>query len=219
MEKKQKNKLFYTLTMLVILIIFLVIFLSGKYLKDIIFVDNLPKQPINNIKSIDEEKLDDAEFIYTFDRTYGNYIYLENQFPITDEVGRSLEGAYKTFDFKLKFNDSAVGVKYEIILEKLPESDLENNWVKVYLESEGKGVDNTFRTNGRIKTFNEYKNYNKKDNEVVLYSGTVTAKEAERGYKNFRLRMWISEDVKVVNQNYESKTIVARVNVHASGNV
>ncbi len=224
-KKKRKNKLLYFLTMLTILIVFLVIFLSGCYLKDKIFVDNLPKQPINNIRNVikedDDNKKNDGEidFSYTYDKTYGNYIHLVNQFPISDEIGKKLEGAYKTFDFKLSFNEKALGVNYEITLNKLPISDLENDWVKVYLENEGKGLNNSYRNNGRVKTFNEYSKYNNRDNEIVLYKGTVTQSEVKRGYVNFTLRMWVSEDVKVVNKDYESKTIAAKVNVYASGKI
>jgi len=229
--KKRKNKFLYNITMLVILIIFLVIFLSGKYLGELIYIDKLPRQPINNIKGIDPNKensgkTDDTttgkspiEYTFTEDKTYGNYIYMINQFPMKDEVGRKLEGTYKTFDFKLKFSKKSLGVNYEITLDKMEDSDLENSWVKVYLECEGEGIKNAFRTNGRVKTFNEYPLYNGKLNEIVLLKGKVTQEEVNRGYKNYRLRMWISEDVKVVNEEYKSKTIVARVNVHASGNI
>ena len=222
-NRKRKNKLLYFLTMLVILIIFLVIFLFGRHIKDQIFIDSLPKQPINNIRSIvreeDNPKGNPFEYVYTTDKTYGNYIYMINQFPMQDEVGRKLEGAYKTFDFKLELDDNAAGINYVITLEKLAKSDLPNDWVKVYLENEGKGINNTFRNNGRVKTFNEYTQYKGKKNEIIMLKGTVTESEAKRGYKEFRLRMWISEDVKVYNEEYKGRTIVARVNVYASGNV
>ena len=163
------------------------------------------------------EPEDNVDFVYTEDKTKGNYIYLINQFPISDEVGRSLEGEYKTFDFKLKFNENARGVNYIITLEKLSNSDIDNSWVKVYLENEGKALDTSIRTTGRIKTYNEYPPYKNKANEIILSQGTLSYAEAKRGYKNYRLRMWITEDLKITNENYyESKTIVARINVYAS---
>ena len=217
-EKKKSNKqnrLLYSLSMITIIIIFLVIFLSGSFLKKQIFIDVIPRQPMNSIRGIDEEPI---AYIYTEDKTYGNYIYLTNQFPISDEIGKSLEGQFKTFDFKIEFHEKSVGVNYEITLEKLPGTDLYEDWVKVYLSSEGKGI-NCYRNSGRIKTYNEYAKYNKKDKEVTLFKGKVTSDDVKKGYRDYRFRMWVSEDVKVVNQNYESRTFIARVNVHATGSL
>ena len=217
-EKKKSNKqnrLLYSLSMITIIIIFLVIFLSGSFLKKQIFIDVIPRQPMNSIKGIEE---DPTAYVYREDKSYGNYIYLTNQFPISDEIGKSLEGQFKTFDFKIEFHEKSVGVNYEITLEKLPGTDLYEDWVKVYLSSEGKGI-NCYRNSGRIKTYNEYAKYNKKDKEVTLFKGKVTSDDVKKGYRDYRFRMWVSEDVKVVNQNYESRTFIARVNVHATGSL
>ena len=230
---KRYNKLFAVLAFITIIAIYLVISLSGNYLKDVLYHDENIEQPVNNIKSIEEETKDDEdnqnkgtndnkssseyfEYVFTEDKTMGDYIYLTNQFPITDEIGKKLEGKYKTYNFKLKFNEVSVGVKYNITLEKMKESDISDDWVKVYLVNEGKDISNCIRSNGRIKTYNEYKKYNNKSDEIILYSGTVTQEEAKRGYKDYTLRMWISEDVQVVNQDYEKHSIVARVNVYAN---
>ena len=251
---KRKNKLLYILTYIVIIIIFLVIIFFGKSITNIVFIDKFNKQPINNIRNIIEEPVDDDKnkdkdnndskknngknntqkteeehiidpnddsplsYVYNEDQTQGNYIYLINQFPIKDEVGRKLAGEYKTFDFKLVFKKEALGAFYDITLEKTLKSDLENNWVKVYLESDSKALNESIRSTGRIKTFNDYSPYNNKNNEIILYQGTVTASDINKGYKDFTLRMWISEDVKVKNAEYTAKTIVAKVNVYAVGN-
>ena len=244
---ERKNKLVYLLTMLFIIIVFLVIVFFGSKNEKIIYIDKLPKQPINNIRNIvKEEKPDDTEkkdndkkkdnskqsgneqvkpntdspikYVFNEDLTNGNYIHLTNQFPIKDEVGRKLTGEYKTFDFKLEFNKGSLGALYDITLEKMENSDLENSWIKVYLESDGVALNQSIRDNGRVKTFNDYASYSNKENEITLFQGTVTSSDIAKGYKDFTLRMWISEDVKVVNEEYESKTIVARVNVYAIGN-
>ena len=55
-EKKKSNKqnrLLYSLSMITIIIIFLVIFLSGSFLKKQIFIDVIPRQPMNSIRGID----------------------------------------------------------------------------------------------------------------------------------------------------------------------
>ena len=254
---ERKNKLVYTLTMIFIIIVFLVI-LFGSNIEKIIYVDKLPKQPINHIRNIvkeeeptdepgkkdDSKKSDDKKnnnnndnnnepaeeepvkpntdspirYVYNEDLTKGNYVYMTNQFPIKDEVGRKLSGEYKTFDFKLEFNEESLGASYDITLEKMANSDLDNSWIKVYLEKDGVALGETIRNTGRVKTFNDYTPYSNKDNEIMLLQGTVTASDIAKGYRNFTLRMWISEDVKVVNEEYKEKTIVARVNVYAVGN-
>ena len=233
---KRRNKLLYTLTLFFIIVVFLVIYFFGLNIEKIIYVDNLPKQPINNIRNIikeeDNGKKDNdkknggnvkpnsespIKYVYNEDLTQGNYIYLINQFPIKDEVGRKLTGEYKTFDFKLEFKKEALGAYYDITLEKTENSDVKNPWVKVYLENDGKALNESIRSTGRIKTFNEYPVYGSKDNEIILYQGKVTESDILKGYKDYTLRMWISEDV-VVTEEYNNKTIVARVNVYAVGN-
>ena len=177
--------------------------------------DNEQKEEENIVKPNTDSPI---KFVYNEDVTKGNYIYLVNQFPIKDEVGKKLSGEYKTFDFKLEFNEGSLGASYDVTLEKMKDSDLENNWIKVYLESDGNALNESIRSTGRIKTFDNYSAYSNKENEIILYQGKVTNQDLAKGYKNFTLRMWISEDVNVVNEEYTSKTIVARVNVHAIGN-
>ena len=236
-EKKVKNKNQYIIMSILTIIVFLVIYLSFEgLLSKKIYVDVMPKQPMNNIRGMEikntendnndngnnKEKDDDEEpvsYVYTEDKSYGNYIYMIDQFPTRDEIGRELEGQYKTFDFKFEFNKKALGVDYVVTLEKMSGSDLDETWVKAYLTNEGVAVNNCIRSNGRIKTYNEYAKYNNMDNEVILFRGKVTESDLKRGYRNFRFRMWVSEDVKVENENYVTKSFIARVNVHVSGNI
>lgn len=211
---KDKNKMFVIFASILIVIVFLVIYLSFSktFIARQIYVDNVPKQPMNSIKGVAGDPI---AYVYTTDLTYGNFIYLTNQFPIKDEVGKKLEGQYKTFDFEIDYNEKAVGVEYTITLEKMNNSDLYENWVKVYLEEENDGLEECFRNNGRVKTFNEYEKY--QDNEIILYHSTVNENDIKAGHRNFTFRMWVSEDVKVEGY-YPSKTFIARVNVHAKGN-
>lgn len=220
--KKNRSRLVYLLTMIVILIVFLVIYLSGCLLKKLIYSNNVVKQPVNNIYSLEKEQEDGNEkkettqFTFEWDDDKTNVIRLYNQFPIRDEVGMALAGEYKTHDFKLKFNNKAVGVKYYITAERLVNSDFDENYMKLYLENEGKPIDNCFRESGRIKHFVEYETYQNKSDERILYTGTITAAEAKRGYKEFTFRMWVSEDLVKINEDYLSQTFLARINVHAT---
>ena len=242
---KRKNKLLYISTLIIIIIVFLVIFLSSDCMKKIIYVDNLLNQPINNIRNVVKEQPIDNDnkqnnnknnnnngnknnvkpnsespikYVYEENEENGNYIYLINQFPIKDELGKTLEGNYEKFDFKLEFKNAALGASYDITLKKTENSDLENSWIKVYLERDKQVLNECVRNTGRIKTFNDYLPYSNRSDEIIIYQGVVNKQDIQKGYHDYTLRMWISEDVKVVNEEYKSKTIGASVNVYAMGN-
>ena len=170
-----------------------------------------------NNTCITPESIDD-KIVFEYDYDNGNYIYLINQFPLVDEIGKSLVGEKRTQDFKLRFNKAAVGVKYTITAEKMSESDLDDEWAKLFLVNDGADVSNCYRSNGRVKTFNEYQKYNNKENEKIIYEGVISSAEASRGYKDFTFRMWVSEDLKLENSDYlsESKTYIVRINVYAT---
>ena len=172
----------------------------------------------NNDNKKDDNVIDDKDIIFTYEYDEANYIYLINQFPLKDEIGKYLQGEKHTQDFKLKFNEKAEGVKYTITVEKLDESDLKEEWTKLFLVNDGADVLNCYRTNNRVKTFNEYKMYNNNSKERVIYESVVTNAEAHRGYKDFTFRMWVSEDLQLYNSDYlsETKTFKTRINVYAT---
>lgn len=224
---KNRNRYLFVSTLIVVIIVFLVIYLSfkGDYLKSVTH-ENLVKAPPTNriigarITDEDEINDDDKENIPKekgkTDIIFDNYIYLINQFPITDEVGKGLEGEFKMQDIKVEHSSSDIGRKIDVTLEKMPETDLEEDWVKVYLTRNGDDIQNCYRSTNRIKTFNEYTRTSALEDKVILYSGTITSQDFANQFTNYRLRMWISEDVNLVNQNYDPKTFVARliVSVH-----
>ena len=206
---KNRNRYLFVSTLIVVIIVFLVIYLSfnGDYLKSLTH-ENLVKAPPTN--RIIGARIDDKEQGKT-DIIFDNYIYLINQFPITDEVGKGLEGEFKIQDIKVEHSSSDIGRKIDVTLEKMPETDLEEDWVKVYLTRNGDDVANCYRSTNRIKTFNEYTRTSASEDKVILYSGTITSQDFANQFTNYRLKMWISEDVNLVNQNYDPKTFVARV--------
>ena len=240
-DKKERNSLIYLSTIIVVIIVYLVIYLFGMAIRKSIYKDsseyenNMPKQPVNNIISYDEcihdngnnnqnnngnnnhcKNEDKSKIVFEYENDEENYIDLSNQFPTSDEDGMNFVGDKYTQDFRLKLNENARGVSYTITAEKLDESDLEEDWIKAYLTTDGVAIPNCFRENGRIKTFNEYIDYQNKPNEKILYQGVISAEEARRGHKDFTYRMWISEDVEIVNSEYPIKTIKVKINVYAT---
>ena len=171
-----------------------------------------PTNKPNGNGKTEEEVSKNIVFEYDYDE--GNYIYLVDQFPIRDEVGKSLQGDKRKQDFKLKFNGDAVGVKYTITVEKLDGTTLDDEWAKMFLVADGADVRTCFRINNRIKTFNDYNKYNNKTNERIIYEGTITSNE------DFTFRMWVSEDLQLNNSNYlsEERTYKTRINVYAREN-
>lgn len=226
---KDRNSVIYIATVIVIVIVYMVIYFFGvainKSIYDSGYEQDTPKQPINNILSTHQDKGNngnnnngnnsDKGILFRYEALDNDYIELYNQFPTKDEVGMAFFGNKYVQNIRLKLNVHAAGVKYTITLKKQPGSDLEDDWAKVYLETDGRGISNCFRDTGRIKTFNEYSNYLDNSDEKILYEGIITYEEAKRGHKDFILRMWISEDVKVVNEAYPSKSIKARSTVYA----
>ncbi len=176
-------------------------------------------KPTNKPKPTPTPKQQEITKNIVFEYSYedGNYIYLTNQFPIVDEIGKNLQGDKRTNDFKLRFNNKAVGIRYTITVEKLNGSTLDDEWVKLFLVNDGVDVSNCYRANNRIKTFNEYNKYLNNNQEKVIYEGVISSAEATRGYKDFTFRMWVSEDLQLNNSDYlsEPRTFNARVNVYA----
>lgn len=179
-----------------------------------------PKATSKPANNDNKEIVINKNIIFEYSYDSGNYISLLDQFPITDEVGKSLNGDKKNQNFKLKFNNKAVGLKYTITMEKLDGSNLDDEWVKVFLVNDGADVMNCYRNNNRIKTFNEYEKYKNNSKEKIIYEGVINTTEASRGYKDFTLRMWISEDLQLNNSDYlsEGRTYKTRINVYASEN-
>jgi len=188
-----------------------------------VFNGSLPSKDnaINHIiagKHHDDKDEGKLVFSYYDKPGIGNGIWLENQFPTSDEVGKAFKGDKCVFDFKLLLNEKAAGIRYTIVAEKLVNSDLRNDLVKLYLESGGKPVSNVLRDDGSIKNFTEYADYRKKVTQKVLYTGTITRAEASRGYKDFTFKMWLSDELPMLEDDY-GRTFLTRINVYASGDL
>ena len=175
-----------------------------------------PKEPGKPSKPPVVDK-DDFIFSYKEKETLGNGILIENMLPTTDEVGRALVGDYNTFEFTLYFGKKSKNRYYEITAEMLNNCTLDSKYVKIYLESDEVVLDNVLRSNGRIKVFSEYSNatINKNNSrEKVIHSGNITKDDVKRGYKNFTLKMWFSEDAPLNDQTM-NKMFAVRINVYA----
>lgn len=222
-NREERKSRFSNKKLLLVFLIFIITFLGFGISISVINSITIPGKDnvVNTIIAIDKDggKEHEGKLVFSYYEKpgVGNGIKLYNQFPTSDEVGKAFKGDNYVFEFKLILNEKAAGIRYNIVAEKMPESDLRDELMKIYLESDGKAVPSVIRTDNSIKTFNEFSSY-KKDHMKVIYSSVVTREEARRGYKNFVFKMWLSEGVQL-NQDDFLKTFVTRINVYASGDL
>ena len=161
-------------------------------------------------------------FYYDEKEAVGNGITLSNAFPMSDEVGKKMTGGNQVFDFQVVSNAVGEAISYEVVMQKQASSTLSGNHVKVYLTT----VDGTTEqevsnsvSNGNVKTYTDYENTWVKDVEgKTLYQETI-ANGMKNYEKNFRLRMWLSEDATSVvggKWAYSNKEFSIKVNVYAN---
>lgn len=129
-------------------------------------------------------------------------ISISNAMPISDEEGKSLTGNGNVYDFSVHtILSKDTTINYEVSLEKvhLNTPVLDNQNIRVYLQ---KQEDDTF-VDTPITTMPqpftplvEDSFLGTKKGDMVIYSGTfsnITDSDRELS-KNFRLRVWVSED-------------------------
>ena len=139
----------------------------------------------------------------------GNSVSLENALPIEDKVGKKLTANGEYMDFTVSVNVKRTSnVSYVVTAEKDPSSNIDDKYVKLYLE----------RSNDT--------SYNEEIMEPKLYDGIKSANSygAPAGSMildtvstnktltyHYRLRMWLDKNYKVDSTN---KKFIVRVNVY-----
>ena len=113
-----------------------------------------------------------------------------------------------------------LGAYYELTAVPNTDNTLNPNYVKLYLEKNNKGVDMSYKKNGRVKVFTDYsKSEYPETIGSVIYKGKVTEEDIKNGKIDFVMRMWVSEDVKINESNmdsYGNKKFGVRVNTYAT---
>ena len=157
-------------------------------------------------------------FLYTEVSGVGKGISLTDAYPVADSIGKVQVGEGKVFDFKVTSNismNSSIG--YQVTARKKTGSTLDDDAVKVYL----------IEVNGTEQELllSKYSELNQTDRvdrnkytEKVLYEDTVPANTSNYE-KNFRLRMWVSDDTDFSDGSMNDKTFTLTVNVYADGKV
>ena len=157
-------------------------------------------------------------FLYTEVSGVGKGISLTDAYPVADSIGKVQVGEGKVFDFKVTSNismNSSIG--YQVTARKKTGSTLANNAVKVYL-TEVNGTEQELLLSKYSELDQTDKVDSSKFDERILYEATVPA-NTKNYEKNFRLRMWVSDDTDFSDGSMNDKTFTLTVNVYADGKV
>ena len=157
-------------------------------------------------------------FLYTEVSGVGKGISLTEAYPVADSIGKVQTGEGKVFDFKVTSNismNSSIG--YQVTARKKTGSTLDDSAVKVYL-TEVNGTEQELL----LSKYSELSQTDRVDankyTEKVLYESRVPANTSNYE-KNFRLRMWVSDDTDFSDGSMNDKTFTLTVNVYAYGKV
>ncbi len=157
-------------------------------------------------------------FLYTEVSGVGKGISLTEAYPVADSIGKVQVGEGKVFDFKVTSNismNSSIG--YQVTARKKTGSTLANSAVKVYL-TEVSGTEQELLLSKYSELSQTDKVDSSKYDERILYEATVPANTPSYE-KNFRLRMWVSDDTDFSDGSMNDKTFTLTVNVYADGKV
>ena len=157
-------------------------------------------------------------FLYTEVSGVGKGISLTDAYPVADSIGKVQVGEGKVFDFKVTSNISMnSNIGYQVTARKKTGSTLANSAVKVYL-TEVNGTEQELLLSKYSELSQTDKVDSSKFDERILYEATVPANTANYE-KNFRLRMWVSDDTDFTDGSMNDKTFTLTVNVYADGKV
>ena len=157
-------------------------------------------------------------FLYTEVSGVGKGISLTDAYPVADSIGKVQVGEGKVFDFKVTSNISMnSNINYQVTTRKKTGSTLANSAVKVYL-TEVNGTEQELLLSKYSELSQTDKVDSSKFDERILYEATVPANTSNYE-KNFRLRMWVSDDTDFTDGSMNDKTFTLTVNVYADGKV
>ena len=157
-------------------------------------------------------------FLYTEVSGVGKGISLTEAYPVADSIGKVQVGEGKVFDFKVTSNISMnSNISYQVTARKKTGSTLANSAVKVYL-TEVNGTEQELLLSKYSELSQTDKVDSSKFDERILYEATVPANTSNYE-KNFKLRMWVSDDTDFSDGSMNDKTFTLTVNVYADGKV
>lgn len=184
-----------------------------------------------------------GKITFRYDETGVKGIDLQNAVPMLDADGIKQDEEGQYFDFTVSTKGTDQEIYYDIELEKLTDSTLDESAVKVYLtqletvngkieeELEVNSIDNE---NGEIKKFSDLLTSSETNNKIIGYGG-FDEKSGEQTI-TYRLRIWVDKNTDFSPEKNEdgtykedadgnyiypmnNKTFKIRVNVKATTHV
>ena len=129
-------------------------------------------------------------------------VSMQNAMPISNELGKKLEGDGNVYDFTVHTNlSSNTPINCEISAEKIDDTQesLTDDSVRLYLQKKTKDgyIDTPITKNPQpFIPLSNSSFLGSKKGSMVLYSGTFsnTTEDSQEFSEQFRLRMWVAED-------------------------
>lgn len=144
-----------------------------------------------------------------------NGIKIEDALPKADRLGKIASGKHEYFDFSVNATSTISDISYQVYVLKQNTSTLRDDYVKIYLtlkNGNDEVVSPLVVTNDVVTTYDELTGTK---TEKLVYNGVVP-KGANEYHQDFRLRMWIADDVDVTNDDFIGKRFSVKVKVSAN---
>ncbi|MBE6157724.1 MAG: hypothetical protein E7160_02905 [Firmicutes bacterium] len=139
-----------------------------------------------------------------------NGLNMKEYIPLKDEVGKKLSNKAHYFDFNVKSEmNNDVSIKYELVLRKDENCNLDDSQIKVYLEKENEGTYVKMFDPKLYKGLKKTSSIGSHKNDMILYSDKIVDNINDK----YRLRVWLDEkaSVKTAIQCSLSVSIYAKI--------
>lgn len=164
-------------------------------------------------------------FVYDEKDQSGNGISLTNAMPMSDEEAIPMIGSNQAFDFQVTATTKGSPVAYEVIASKEENSTFPEEMIKIYLTTLSGEIETPIKgmiQNNKVITYNTLEPTTiANQTGKTLYQELIP--ESSKIYqKQFRLRMWISENATDVTDgrwDYSGKTFAIKINVVANNSI
>lgn len=131
-------------------------------------------------------------------------VYLENTLPVTDKIGKELDGVssskslqgFKEFSIENNY-DKKIDYQIYLKVKNSCENMIDEEYIKLYLTDTSNNPLSGFENN-KLPTYSSISSLNDKPDSKLLYTGSIN----KNSISKFRLRVWVS-DLYSINRDKE----------------